>query len=149
MINVIELLASRDYYDAETAAKHSITVGELINELRNYDEDTKIIFSNDNGYTYGVVTECDVFAFFVETEEDRKKEQEEWDRGVYENGILQMNIELTELEAIYENATPDDEDYLTDKEYREERERIFDSYGISEEEFEKSLAQILDKRMSK
>ena len=57
-MNFIALLkTNRSEYSATEAAKHSITVGELIAELEHYDEDAKIVFSNDNGYTYGYVTE--------------------------------------------------------------------------------------------
>lgn len=35
----------------------TITVGELIAFLKNYDEDTPIYLSFDNGYTYGGITE--------------------------------------------------------------------------------------------
>lgn len=34
-----------------------MTVGELIDFLGNYDEDTPIYLSFDNGYTYGGITE--------------------------------------------------------------------------------------------
>ena len=33
--------------------KNTLTVGELIGILSDYDEDAKVYFSNDNGYTYG------------------------------------------------------------------------------------------------
>ena len=35
---------------------HTMTVGELINFLSDYDEDTLIMINNDNGYTYGSIT---------------------------------------------------------------------------------------------
>lgn len=35
----------------------TITVGELIAELEQYDEDTPVILCNDNGYTYGEITD--------------------------------------------------------------------------------------------
>lgn len=38
-----------------------MTIGELIAYLQdNFDEDSKIIFSNDNGYTYGVIKEYQI-----------------------------------------------------------------------------------------
>lgn len=33
------------------------TVGELINFLSDYDEDTPVFLKNDRGYTYGSITE--------------------------------------------------------------------------------------------
>jgi hypothetical protein len=32
-----------------------MSVGEFMDMLSNYPSDAKIVFSNDNGYTYGVV----------------------------------------------------------------------------------------------
>lgn len=37
--------------------RRTMTVGELIDFLGNYDEDTPIYLSFDNGYTYGGITE--------------------------------------------------------------------------------------------
>jgi len=50
------LKTNRTYYSSEEAAKDSITVGELIEELSNIPSNEKIIFSNDGGYTYGYIT---------------------------------------------------------------------------------------------
>lgn len=36
---------------------HTMTVGELMAFLENYDEDTPVYLSFDNGYTYGGITE--------------------------------------------------------------------------------------------
>lgn len=38
----------------------TMTVAELIGLLEEYDEDTPIYFSNDNGYTYGSLHEGDL-----------------------------------------------------------------------------------------
>ena len=57
---ILKLRASRDTYEASLAAENSLTVGELIELLRNYDSDSKVVFSNDGGYTYGSVTEDSV-----------------------------------------------------------------------------------------
>lgn len=35
----------------------TMTVGELIEFLEQFDEDTEIFLKNDNGYTYGSITE--------------------------------------------------------------------------------------------
>lgn len=37
--------------------RRTMTVSELIDFLGNYDEDTPIYLSFDNGYTYGGITE--------------------------------------------------------------------------------------------
>lgn len=38
----------------------TLTVGELIRVLSGYDEDTPVYLRNDNGYTYGEITERDI-----------------------------------------------------------------------------------------
>ena len=54
MIRIVTLNTNRSEYDIRDAAACSMTVRELIDELEcNYNEDDKIVFSNDNGYTYG------------------------------------------------------------------------------------------------
>lgn len=52
---IVTLKTNRDYYDAKECAENSISVGEFMDLLSNYPSDAKIVFSNDNGYTYGVV----------------------------------------------------------------------------------------------
>lgn len=40
----------------------TFTVGELIEYLKyNFDEDTPVYINNDNGYTYGSITEDDIY----------------------------------------------------------------------------------------
>lgn len=53
------LQTSRIGYDAGQAEEYetALTVRELINVLENYDDEMKVYFSNDNGYTYWSVTE--------------------------------------------------------------------------------------------
>ena len=51
----------------------TMTVGELISELRNYDEDMPVILNNDNGYTYGSITWS---SFNIEEDED--DEDDDW-----------------------------------------------------------------------
>jgi len=38
----------------------TLTVGELMDILAEYDEDTPVFLRNDGGYTYGSVTEADI-----------------------------------------------------------------------------------------
>lgn len=51
----IKIDASRDTYSAADAVEQTMTAGELIRILEDYDEDTPVILSHDNGYTYGKV----------------------------------------------------------------------------------------------
>jgi hypothetical protein len=56
MRTVVTIETSRTDYSAKAAAERSLTVGELIEMLSEYDENTKVVFSNDNGYTYGRIS---------------------------------------------------------------------------------------------
>lgn len=45
----------RDGYSPDQCGK-TMSVGELIALLEDYDEDAKVYLSNDNGYTYGRIS---------------------------------------------------------------------------------------------
>ena len=47
---------SRDAYDLEDI-RRTMTVGELIAHLQDYDPDTPVYLGFDNGYTYGGLDE--------------------------------------------------------------------------------------------
>ena len=50
--------------------RRTMTVGELIEFLSAYDEDTEIYLSFDNGYTYGGITEDRFEENYEEEDED-------------------------------------------------------------------------------
>lgn len=54
---IVTLEATRTDYSARAAARQTMTVGELISYLEQYDENSPVVFSNDNGYTYGSLTD--------------------------------------------------------------------------------------------
>lgn len=64
------LEANRTGYGTDQI-NHTMTIGELMAFLQDFDEDTKIYISNDNGYTYGGINYNDF------REEDSKDEEEE------------------------------------------------------------------------
>lgn len=39
----------------------TLTVGELIEILQEYDDDSPVYLRNDNGYTYGSITRSDIY----------------------------------------------------------------------------------------
>lgn len=45
----------RDGYNPDQCGK-TMTVGELIAYLEQFEEDAEVYLSNDNGYTYGSIT---------------------------------------------------------------------------------------------
>lgn len=61
MKNYIKINAKRQAYGVEDIIDRTMTVGDLVHFLmENYDEDTPIILSHDNGYTYGGIREEDI-----------------------------------------------------------------------------------------
>lgn len=48
---------------------NTMTVGEMIDFLSNYDNDTKIYLKNDNGYTFGNIEENSIEESFDDEEE--------------------------------------------------------------------------------
>lgn len=122
------LKTNRSEYDANLAANNSISVKELIRELEQIDEDTKIVFSNDNGYTYGYIDESCVDIKEIETEKDIERRKR----------MGELAEELTELLAEYENDYFNDKENIqpmTDEEYRKKQDQLFADYNITREEF--------------
>ena len=50
----------RSGYNSEQCG-YTMTVAELIEYLEQFEEDTKIYISNDNGYTYSPIRESNFF----------------------------------------------------------------------------------------
>lgn len=59
MQEVIIINAQRNGYSPSQTG-HTMTVGELIETLQQFDEDTPIYLSHDNGYTYGSINDRDI-----------------------------------------------------------------------------------------
>ena len=57
MKEVLIYAASRDTYSAHASAERTMTAGELAEFFSRFDEDTPVILSFDNGYTYGRILE--------------------------------------------------------------------------------------------
>lgn len=131
-MRIVTLDTNRGHYDIREAADASMTVGELIEELRYLDPELKVVFSNDSGYTYGGIHARDIDSEYVETVEEEQAREEAEER---EAEIQQMEEELTDLQARYENPGELD-DIMSDEEYRAERLLVFQDYGITEEEYE-------------
>lgn len=49
---------------------YTMTVGELIEFLEQYDEDTEVMLCNDRGYTYGSITESSFEECYEDFEDD-------------------------------------------------------------------------------
>ena len=55
-INALYIEGRRSGYSPDSCGK-TLTVGELIEILSDFDEDLPVYLRNDNGYTYGNITE--------------------------------------------------------------------------------------------
>lgn len=69
MKEVLMFNTSRDGYTIKQCGK-TMTVGELIEILSEYDEDIEIFYNNDDGYTYGSITEGRIEVEYIEEDED-------------------------------------------------------------------------------
>ena len=67
--------ANRNGYSTDQCGK-TITAGELIGILTDYDENTPVYISNDNGYTYGNISWSDVFDKPLEDNDDEENWEE-------------------------------------------------------------------------
>ena len=146
MKDVLFLHTSRDEYSANECSKGTMTVGELIEELRRYDEDLPIMFCNDNGYTYGYISDSCLAEDEIETEEDERREEIEEEIGEWEDEKEyienERDGELVSLESVQENSKEGDEDYLTEEEYLAEVERINNEYDARLAEAEEKIAEL-------
>lgn len=59
-MEIVKIETAKTHYSAEAAAEHTLTVGDLIRLLEQYDDSTPVVFSNDNGYTFGRICNDDI-----------------------------------------------------------------------------------------
>lgn len=69
MSQIIYIDADRTGYSTGQVSS-TMTIGELVNYLEQFDEDAKVYLRHDNGYTYGGITERS----FEEEEEEGDEE---------------------------------------------------------------------------
>ena len=67
-MEVAVIRATRDGYSIEQVVKKAITVKELIAELCQFDEESPVVISNDNGYTYGPIRRYNIYIDWTEKE---------------------------------------------------------------------------------
>lgn len=70
MKEYVALHTSSDGYAVNQVIGECITVGELIEALRDFDPDLRVVLNNDNDGTYGYVDYCSLVA--EQYEEDEK-----------------------------------------------------------------------------
>ena len=67
----------RDYYSASECLEYTITAGDLIRILSEYDSETPVMLNNDNGYTYGEIHGYTIEEKEVEVDEEDDEEEDE------------------------------------------------------------------------
>lgn len=72
MKNLVIIEAARSAYSMGDVADNTMTVGDLIAYLSNFDEDSPVILSHDNGYTYGGIQERDITEDSIMDEDDEE-----------------------------------------------------------------------------
>ena len=74
MKSFLSISARREGYAVDQIS-NTMTVGELIRLLEDYDEDMEVYISNDNGYTYGGIIEGRINMEYAEEEEEEEDEE--------------------------------------------------------------------------
>lgn len=74
--DVVMINTGRDGYTTEQCGK-TMTVGELIEALSEFDKDTEVYLKNDNGYTYGRITNGRIELEDVEYDPEDEDEDED------------------------------------------------------------------------
>ena len=71
----VKIEANREGYAPDQLGQ-TMTVGQLIELLRSFDEYMEVILSHDNGYTYGSISEWD---FDVWEDDASDDDEEDWE----------------------------------------------------------------------
>ena len=66
---VIKIEAKREGYSINQVS-NTMTVGELIDYLEQFDENDKVYLSHDNGYTYGGINYNDIDEDWINDDEE-------------------------------------------------------------------------------
>lgn len=53
--SIVIIKAERTAYSKGDVIRYTCTVRELIEQLEQFDDDSPVILSHDNGYTYGAI----------------------------------------------------------------------------------------------
>lgn len=84
MDTIIKVITKREDYDIRDSAECSLSVQDIIDRLECLPRNAKVVFSNDNGFTFAPFRESTFVQVEVETKEEEeerlRKEQEEEER---------------------------------------------------------------------
>lgn len=75
-------------YDIRQAMENCLTAGELISLLMNFPSDAKVVFDNDNGYSFEGITACAINYGLIESyDEEREREEAEEEMDMIQGAI--------------------------------------------------------------
>lgn len=80
MEKVVKFKTHRSDYDIRESMKYAISVSGLIEILERLPSDAKVVFDNDNGYTFGEISPNTIRLVEVETYEEEKEREEREER---------------------------------------------------------------------
>ena len=78
MEKVVKFKTHRSDYDIRESMQYAMSVSDLIEILERLPSNAKVVFDNDNGYTFGEISPNTIKLVEVETyEEEREREERE------------------------------------------------------------------------
>lgn len=84
METIIKVITSREDYDIRDSAESALSVEKVIGILTYLPKDAKMVFCNDNGFTFAPIRRSTFVTEYVETKEEEeerlRKEAEEEER---------------------------------------------------------------------
>lgn len=109
----LEIGARRDAYSVDDVIERTLTVGELVDILEEYEDDTPVILSHDGGYTYGALHEGRITLEKTDDEEVDEEEEEEIEADDSFDESLDPDKKATRLKEYivdHDDSLPEDED---------------------------------------
>ena len=80
MEKVVKFKTHRSNYDIRESMQYAISVSDLIEILERCPSNAKVVFDNDNGYTFGEISSNAIKLVEVETYEEEKEREEREER---------------------------------------------------------------------
>lgn len=120
-INIVTIETRRTGYNIDQVINKTMTIGELIEILRGFNSNDKVIFSNDGGYTYGEIDEIDIKDRTITTSTEKRIATDvEWDINPDDYDDIEeyeeVDCSLPSEVEIPDDVTDDEiADYLADE----------------------------------
>lgn len=95
MEKVVKFKTHRSDYDIRESMKYAISVSGLIEILERLPSDAKVVFDNDNGYTFGEISPNTIRLVEVETYEEEKEREEREEKEEFDLEEIARAISFT------------------------------------------------------